>query len=158
MQEQHLSMFNPAEEEASERLLDVFLSIFLRAGSGQALLGEYAFDLEKYNIPDFTDQLTLRLAVKIKTQDDSGGTYEFSPSKQCLIANQLKEHIKSTGTWGKLVSFPFPRTRHIWEWQPRPFPGAFELYQDHQEDYLCWRKDRVSTSRPRSQAVRVRVA
>lgn len=89
-------MFYPAEE-VSENLLDVLLSVFLRTGSGQALLGNYASDLKKYDIPTFTDQLRLRLAMKIQTQDASGGTHDFDPSKLCLVVNQLKAHLKSTG-------------------------------------------------------------
>ena len=131
-------MFDPDAEEVSENLLDVFFSIFLRAGSGQALLGEYAFDLEKYNIPHFTDQLTLRLAVKIRTQDVSAGTHDFNPSNLCLVANQLKKNIKSTKRWELL--YPF---------------NASQLYVVDEEEPFCWRRACVSTSHPRSQAARV---
>lgn len=149
-------MFYPAAKEVSEHLLDVFLSIFLRTGKGQAKFGEHEFDLGKHNIPKFTDQLTLRLAVKIKTQEDPGGTHDFNPSL-CLVKNQLKEHVRSTQKWETPFKFDDVNERMRWNWRILS-NGRLLLYVVDDAKPFCWRMSSVSTSRPRSQAARVLVA
>ncbi|KAI0815974.1 hypothetical protein GGR55DRAFT_675583 [Xylaria sp. FL0064] len=129
-----MQMFRPTSYEVFDHLLDVFLSIFLRDQIGRCLLAGQEFGIMS-GMPSFTDQLELRLAMRIQTQNGPGGIQNFSASKLCREPNQLKAHIKATEQW----KIPVPRQgdpdRLFWRW---PAIGKSRVYTAYKDTFLRW--------------------